>query len=56
VPKDRTVCIDLDAIVPDFDRLVAGAKTIRDQRHFAELADEAHTIAVKLRSAFRGRG
>lgn len=45
----------LDAIVPDFDRLVAASKHIRNQRHFDELESDADAVCARIRAAFRTR-
>jgi hypothetical protein len=56
VTSKRSAGDQLDAIVPDFDRLVAAAKQIRNQRHFDELDSEADAICTRIRAAFRSRG
>jgi hypothetical protein len=60
VPKPRSGQLlgagdQLDGIVPDFDRLVAAAKQIRNQRHFDTLESEADAICTRIRAAFRSR-
>jgi hypothetical protein len=49
-----TLADQLDPIVPEFDRLVAAARQVRDARHYDELESDADRIITKIRGAFRG--